>query len=214
MSVNYLNQATSFICSLIQNKISLLGSIMKNKMFNEKISDLYETRYCAQEDFSVVLYINKNLKIPEYPFSLDVNENSKQTDTLTRLHPKVVACGLNLFVISYNERNFMIEKYSESVENKIVLPSTFDERRDFSVCSFMQKIYLIGGHRNINVYSSTDSCICYDIKNKKWTYIASMIKSRQNSSCAVFKGKIVVTGGITKRHNFFCIKFDRSILLS
>ena len=37
--------------------------------------------------------------------------------------------------------------------------------------------------------------MCYDIKSNKWTYIDSMIESSYHASCAIFNGKIVVTGG-------------------
>ena len=37
--------------------------------------------------------------------------------------------------------------------------------------------------------------MCYDIKSNKWTYVAPMLTNRYSASCAVFKGKIVVTGG-------------------
>ena len=82
-----------------------------------------------------------------------------------------------------------------------------DRRFFFCVCSFMQKIYVIGGFRKTQhkIGSSIASCMCYDIKRNKWTYTASMIKSRTNASCAVFEGKIFVTGGIIKRHKFFAL---------
>ena len=46
--------------------------------------------------------------------------------------------------------------------------------------------------------------MCYDIKNEKWTKSASMITIRQNASCAVFKGEIVVTGGYKRSSELYC----------
>ena len=62
----------------------------------------------------------------------------------------------------------------------------------------MQKIYVIGGYRKTKpkIFSSVNSCMCYDIKSNNWTFIATMNKRRQKSSCAVFEGRIVVTGGL------------------
>ena len=74
-----------------------------------------------------------------------------------------------------------------------------DERSYFSVCSFMQKIAVIGGCKN---KESVSSCMAYDIKTNKWASIASMNKSREDTSCTVFKDKIVVTGGYNGRASF------------
>ena len=94
----------------------------------------------------------------------------------------------------------------------IVLPSTLDERSRFCICSFMKKIYVIGGYRGKqeNFGSCINSSMCYDIKNNKWTYVASMIESRNNASCAVFEGKIVVTGGFSThvRSGFKSVEAD------
>ena len=173
-------------------------------MFNEKISVLYQTRYCAQEDFSIAVSINGSIKRLEYPFTMFSYKNSEQSNTLITLNSEVVACGSVLFLMGESRRNCTIEKYSKIIKNSIVLPSLLDKRIQFCVCSFMQKIYVVGGYIEVGNYT-INSCMCYDIKSNKWTYVASMIKSRTNASCAVFKGKIVVTGGITKRHNFFSL---------
>ena len=167
---------------------------MTNIMFNENISVLYQTRYCAQEDFSIAVSMNGSIKRLEYPFTMISYKNSKQIDTLITLNSKVVACGSVLFLIGESRRNCTIEKYSEIIKNSIVLPSLLDKRIQFCVCSFMQKIYVVGGYIEVGNYT-INSCMCYDIKSNKWTYIASIMANRQNASCAVFKGKIVVTGG-------------------
>ena len=110
-------------------------------------------------------------------------------------------------MISESRKQCTFEKYSESSGNKIILPPLMDRRFLFCVCSFMHKIYVIGGCRKTleNIYT----CMCYDIKNNRWKYIASMIESRYYASCAVFEGKIVVTGGIL-RNNFFTLNSSES----
>ena len=84
-----------------------------------------------------------------------------------------------------------------------------DKRSSIFVCSYMQNIYVIGGEVIFEGFSSpftTASCMCFDIKSNKWTYTASMIESRYNASCAVFEGKVVVSGGRTKKYNDSVIK--------
>ena len=136
---------------------------------------------------------NRSIKVLEYPFSLNSCENSKQIDFITkrRCNSKVVTYGSNFFVISENRRSCSLEKYSKLNENKIVLPSLLDKRTQFCVCSFMQKVYVIGGFWEVE-NASIESCVCYDTKRNKWTYfnITLMNQHRDNASCAVFKVKL------------------------
>ena len=66
-------------------------------------------------------------------------------------------------------------------------------RRYFSVCSFMNSIYIIGGYLDYCSYSR--GCYKYEINYNKWTKIADLNIDRSSPSCAVFEGKIVATGG-------------------
>ena len=166
---------------------------MTNKMKIEKTSVLYKARYCAQEEFSIAVCMKGSIKLLEFPFNKNIYKNSKQISPITKWS-KVVDCGSNFYVLN---ESCTFEKYSESSENENTLSPLLDNRSGFCVCSFMQKVYVIGGYIEIQgrIGSSIDSCMCYDIKSDKWTYIASMIKKRKYMSSAVFEGKIVVTGG-------------------
>ena len=125
----------------------MLGGTTKIKIFNEKTSVLYQTKYCAQEDFGIALRMNRNIKRLEHPFSLNSYEESKNIGVVTkrRYNSKTVSCSSSLFMISENRSNNTFEKYSELSENKSILPTFLDRRFNFCVCSFMQKIYVIGG---------------------------------------------------------------------
>ena len=89
-------------------------------MFNEKTSVLYQTKYCAQEDFGIALRMNRNIKRLEHPFSLNSYEESKNIGVVTkrRYNSKMVSSGSNLFMISENRINNTFEKYSELSDNK------------------------------------------------------------------------------------------------
>ena len=110
-----------------------------------------------------------------------------------------------MYVLDEYELNTLFVKFSESSKSLNVLTSVWDKRSEFCVCSFMQKIIVIGG--NINE-ESISSFIAYDINTNNWTYTASMYVSRElciliasmneyreDAPCAVFQGKVVVTGG-------------------
>ena len=64
---------------------------------------------------------------------------------------------------------------------------------NYCVCSFMEKLVLIGGKDKWGEYNK--ACMFYDKHNDKWTYIADMMEGRANAACTVFEGKVVVCGG-------------------
>ena len=68
-----------------------------------------------------------------------------------------------------------------------------DFRGNFSVCSFMKSIYLIGGY--LEHFGHYKGCYKYNLNYSKWTKIADLNIDRGDSACAVFEGKIVSTGG-------------------
>ena len=64
----------------------------------------------------------------------------------------------------------------------------------------MSKFYIVGGwtrltrrtkSRDINL----SSCYTYDINSEVWNIIAELNVARNRTSCTVFEGKVVVTGG-------------------
>ena len=126
---------------------------------------------------SVALCTYGSVKKLELPLNINNYGVGKQLGVFMKkkYNSKIVASGTNLFVISENRSNNTFEKYSELNENKVFLPSTLDKRSNFCVCSFMQKIYFIGGYSKTKpkIFSSVNSCMCYDIKSNKWTFIAT-----------------------------------------
>ena len=172
-------------------------------MLNERTSVLYQTRYCAQKDFSIAVCMNKSLKIIESPFSLNDYGSSNQLCALYTHNSKVVTGGSDLYFISNSWPSCTFKKYPKSSKTFNILPPLLDERDDFHVCSFMQKIFVVGGYvtNERSSFRMSGYCVCYDKKRNKWAYIASMIETKINVSCAVFDGKLVVTGGRIKKED-------------
>ena len=110
----------------------------------------------------------------------------------TNRDSKLVVNGYNIYLFGKSKQKSSFVKFSKPSKSLNVLPLMLDDRLYFSVFSFMQKIIVIGGSKN---KKSVSSCMVYDIKTNKWASIASMNKSREDTSCTVFKGKVVVTGG-------------------
>ena len=172
-------------------------SMKYDKQTSHQFSVLYQARYCAQEDISIAVCKDGIINMLDHPFSLKNFNISDCSLLATNCDSKLVVNSTNLYLFNTYNKNTLFYKFSESSKSFNVLPSILDERSRFSVCSFMQKIIVIGGS---NSNESINSCMAYNCKINKWTYIASMNKSREDTSCIVFKGKIVVTGGwIAKR---------------
>ena len=64
----------------------------------------------------------------------------------------------------------------------------YDDRTRFCSCSFMEKIFFIGG-------SSRSSSLQLNTKNLRWKEISTTIQERSSASCVVYEGNIVVACG-------------------
>ena len=88
-----------------------------------------------------------------------------------------------------------VERYSFSTNIWKNNSNMFDERKNFCVCAFMNKIYIFGGLyiQNLEVI---DSCLQFDTKDNNLKTVSEMLETRCNAACVVFQGNAVVSGGI------------------
>ena len=88
-----------------------------------------------------------------------------------------------------------VKKYSPPGDNWLELPDLDTaDRNHFSMCAFMESIYLIGGW----VESSGEflpNCIEYEATSCEWKEVAKMQEARANAGSAVFEGNVVASGG-------------------
>ena len=66
-----------------------------------------------------------------------------------------------------------------------------DNRLAFCACSIIDSVYVFGGCLKGNV----NSCIKLNTTTCTWIEIAEMHETKQVASCAVFGGRVVVSGG-------------------
>ena len=188
-----------------------------NELFCDQFSVLYQTRFCTQKDFSIAVCMDGDIRLLKKPFSLSNLDTSEDISSISgkSFGSKIAACGSDLYVVSESDQNCSLEKFSTANRKWKALPSLLDRRDSFCVCCFMQKIFVLSGNRcdEKNLYKSCNSCMTYDIKNNKWTYISSMNKGRGFAACTVFEGKIVVSGGWHKA-NIPGVDISRSRLSS
>ena len=108
-------------------------SMKYENMLSNQLSVLYEARYCAQKDISLVICNDGIIKMLEHPFCLKNITDSIRVCSLpkTNRDSKLVVSGSNLYVLDEYESNISFVKFSVSSESWNVLPSVFGKRQDF-----------------------------------------------------------------------------------
>ena len=111
---------------------------------------------------------------------------------------KAIANGIDIYLLEQDEVSYSssVKLYSTPANSWKTLPLQKVEKLDYCVCSFMQKMFVIGGRGNSGRYHS--SCMFYDKQSNFWTSMAALMEGREKAACTVFEGKIVVSGGIVK----------------
>ena len=133
-----------------------------NKQISDNFSVLYQARYCAQQDISIVVNKDGIIKMLELPFSLKTFSSIESASLLKTNHDsKLVVSGSNLYLIGESGQKNSLVKFSESSKSLNVLPSMLDKRSRFCVCGFMQNIIVLGGNKT---KESVNSCLAYNIK--------------------------------------------------
>ena len=78
----------------------------------------------------------------------------------------------------------------------------FDDREDFCVSAFINKIFIIGGcDYNSDGSFVTSSCLEFNTKDNNFKEISKMNVARESAACAVLQGNIVVSGGLDNDNN-------------
>ena len=94
---------------------------------------------------------------------------------------------------NYGNWIMSVEKYSPSINTWNTISDMVDDRTNFCVCSYMDKIFVIGGKKGI--YRIT-SCLQFNTNDNSWKEVAGMKVPRSHAACAVFEGNIIVSGGM------------------
>ena len=89
----------------------------------------------------------------------------------------------------------------------------FYELKSYATCLFMGKLYVFGGYLSNEKYIfPTKVCYVYDPKHEKFDKIRSMFWRRYGHSCVVYRGSVVVTGGIRGTSNSV-VQYDHHLNL-
>ena len=181
-------------------KYKLLKEIRQNKknFYQNKCSGSCTSRYCDQDEFDIIT-------IGNLFFTQNVNliDKRKNVTRLGDLHEKredifMVCLKNDVYIFGGSEEgmsSIMVKKYSPLDDRWLELPDLDSANRNyFSLCAFMESIYLIGGW----VESSDEflsNCIEYDARSCEWKEVAKMHEPRANPASVVFEGNVVASGG-------------------
>ena len=186
----------------------------KNSILQNNPSNSLTRRCCTQNKFKLLIcggYNYETNKVVRNTKQFDGNNfnNIKVLSSMNYCRESFKAVSLKGEVYVFggsNDATYLVkivEKYSPSTNTWKKVAKMFDDRKCFCACAFMNKIFLFGGQlcdENPFSYEITNSCLQFDIKQKNWSdkswkKVSGMNEAREFAGCAVFQGRIVVSGG-------------------
>ena len=189
-------------CQEIINKFS------ENKIgfFLNNSSSYYTTRYCKQTSFDLIVcggsetdrYGHKT--VVKYVHNVAFS-NPKSVNILTemkeaRWFSKAFSVKGEIYVFGGSNNDsrdvLSVEKYSPVTNTWEFVADMYEDRIYYCGCSFMDNVIFIGQYENSNI----NFCTEFNTKNRKWREIASVNVRRFVSSCTLFEGRVVVSGGM------------------
>ena len=159
---------------------SNVNSVSCHNLLSFKYPNLYQQRFCDQEDFSIVICRGDNARV-EYdrPFLLKKFESKVYLPMFLMPYTgyKLVSSISDLYVVGNHE----VKRYSYSSKIWYKLSGSlyFD---GCCICSFLQQLFVINWFPKF-----------YHKLRNDWCSIAKMNELKEYAACTVFEGKIVVS---------------------
>ena len=177
----------------------------KEKFYQDRPTLSYKTRYCSQKQINVMVCGGINQLEEEYGANsgfVITKVDGEKFDNLEIL-PEISGCKYfwsvnvmcELYVLAKCKRmnEINLHKYSHEKNAWVKVKFICTSRDAFSVCSFMNKIYIVGGHYKNEIALRT--CLEIDTASCNEKLIKSMKDARILAGCVAFLGKVVVSGG-------------------
>ena len=179
------------------NYVEVFEEILKNQPPLKNSS-----RSCSQKCFDILIH-GENLQIGgnfvevlryggqkvknKFDYLPDFRsvENFKPFKTVY-LKGKIFVFSRNAFreEVSVKEYCLIGSKWSTSAKTR-------DKRNMRNFCALVDTIYVFGGAHDWK----TDPCLQFDTRRRQWREFGGMKKGRVLAACAVFNGRVVVSGG-------------------
>ena len=186
---------SSSVFRKIENCVALINEFLENKnSLHAKNSSVYTiARYCSQNMFNILVsrgYINKTVSLVDSKDFNILKEHPQMTKWL-RFLTFFFINGEAYVVGNKHYLNLSFERFSVASNKWRHVGNISEERYDYCACAIMNKIYIIGGIAD----NITDSCIEVNMSKNEFKDVNGMNKARTQAACAVFEGRIVISGG-------------------
>ena len=192
------------------DSIMLIVKVLHNKQqfYKTRSSSYYTNRYCNSEKFSI--FVGEDIESDVSGTYLhQIEENNLQTSKLYTQLPKWMVCNViclkgELYAFCYYDDKARRTRLRSFI-NYSPLRNTWENLDNYSnenisyycACSFIDSIFVLGGGYDLDddFFTITSSCFEFNVNDKKWKELSMMRDQREHAACAVFNGKIVVSGG-------------------
>ena len=189
------------------NDIIECTEIVEKVLEEKTISKSFKStaiRFCHQDNFDVIVAGGFNRKdwqvfddvcsLKGVCFDKEIQLSKMSTK---RQKFKMVYIKGNVYALggldSRMNEIMSVEKYSIAHNKWETIASMYDHGVNFSLCSFLQDVYVIGGQLKQTI---TNTCVKFNTFNRKWTKLTGPKNARCYAACTVFEGKVVVSGGM------------------
>ena len=161
--------------------------VLKNVLFYHNLSKLYN----LDEKF----YFNKMSS-----FKLILEGNRLLRSATMRHDPKIVRLNGEVYAVGGYD-DYKVNYVKKKINNNAwsMIGCNFHQSYGFCVCGFDGKLFIIGGYTLH--YEITNTCLEFDVKERKFSQICGMKVPRSDAACAEYDGKIVVCGGVDRHYN-------------
>ena len=176
----------------------LINQVLKNKdEFNQNKPKTYFTnRYCDSTMYDLLVFGGfdqtskiKNMNV--YQANVDNLNNFKvYTQLMEWKISKAFYLSGELYCLCYRYEMTSFKKYSRSSKTWETLGNYRLKYPCDSVFSFIDSIFVIG-HTDDEIATVT----VFDVTTKKWEFVTPINEVRIDAACALFGGKVVVSGG-------------------
>ena len=201
------NTRNSTVFQSNEDCLDITKKILENReeFYRDRPMLNYKMRYCNQEKFSILVCGGYDELKEEYGEKTDYlirkfdAENFDKFETFSELSGFNYFCSVNVMCELYvlakrtNIDIITVYKYSHEKDDWDKMEVINTGRVCFSVCSFLNKIYVVGGHYKNE--KAVNSCFEIDTASCKDKPIKRMNEARILAGCVAFQGKVVVSGG-------------------
>ena len=180
--------------------------LQDRRSLNQNKPIFCSSRYCSRNNFDILVSTGTSDKLksfigyPHGTLSNNLQIDGRSFNVVKELAPmehgrknaRSVYCRGAVYLFGGFDKDDYpvepVEKYSLLTDSWEVVANMFDRRiDDFGALAFMDQVYIIGHF--------LDCSLKFDTEKNKWKVISRMNERRTDQACAVYGGRIVVSGG-------------------